>query len=200
VATSTAAILAGGRARRFGGRPKLLLPLGDRRIVDRLLAVLRAVADQVFIVANDRATYAGLGVPVHPDVLAGAGPLGGLHAALRASRSSRTLVVAGDMPFLRVAFLDHLLRAGGAADVAVPRTNDGYQPLCACYRASCASLVERRIAAGTRRLRAAVEAMRRHEIGADDLAPFDPDGTLFFNVNTPADHARALALAACHDR
>ena len=197
---STAAILAGGRARRFGGRPKLLLPLGDRRIVDRLLAVLRAVVDRVFIVANDRATYAGLGVSVHPDVLGGAGPLGGVHAALRRSRSSRTLVVAGDMPSLSTAFLDYLLRAGRSAEVAIPRTGDGYQPLCACYRASCAPLIERRIAAGTLRTSAAVAALRRHEIGADVIAPFDPDGTLFFNVNTPADHARALAIAAYHGR
>ena len=197
---STAAILAGGRARRFGGRPKLLLPLGDRRIVDRLLAVLGAVVDQVFIVANDRATYAGLGVSVHPDVLGGAGPLGGVHAALRRSRSSRTLVVAGDMPFLSTAFLDHLWRAGRSAEVAIPRTDDGYQPLCACYQASCASLIERRIAAGTLRTSGAVDAMRRHEMGADVIAPFDPDGTLFFNVNTPADYARALAIAAYHGR
>ena len=198
---STAAILAGGRARRFGGKPKLLLPLGDRRIVDRLLAALRAVVDQVFIVANDSETYAGLGVPVHPDVLAGAGPLGGVHAALRSSRSSRTLVVAGDMPFLSAPFLDHLLlQARRSVDVAIPRTHDGYQPLCACYRASCARIIERRIAAGALRASAAVQEMRRHEIGADAIAPFDPDGTLFFNVNTPADHARALAIAACHGR
>ena len=198
---STAAILAGGRARRFGGRPKPLLPLGDRRIVDRLLAALRAVADQVFIVANDCETYAGLGVPVHPDVLAGAGPLGGVHAALCASRSCRTLVVAGDMPFVSTAFLDHLLqRASDAVDVAVPRTGEGYQPLCACYRPSCAPVVERRIAAGRLQASDALQELRRYEPAADEMAPFNPDGTLFFNVNTPADHARALALAAYHDR
>ena len=197
---STAAILAGGRARRFGGRPKLLLPLGDRRIVDRLLAALRAVADQVFIVANDRETYAGLGVPVHSDVLTGAGPLGGVHAALRASASARTLVIAGDMPFPDPTFLAHLLSAGRGVDVAVPRTDDGYQPLCACYRAACVPLIERRVAGGALRLVAAVEAMRRHELDAAEVGPFDPDGRLFFNVNTPADHARALALAAYHDR
>lgn len=195
---STAAILAGGRARRFGGRSKLLLPLGDRRIVDRLLAVLGAVVDQVFIVANEPETYAGLGVPVHPDVIAGAGPLGGVHAALRHSSSPRTLVVAGDMPFLRAAFVDRLRRAGGADEVAVPRTGDGYQPLCANYPASCAAALERRIVAGTLGLIAAVRALPRHEMDAEAIAPFDPDGTLFFNVNTPADHARALAIAAHH--
>ena len=198
---STAAILAGGRARRFGGRPKLLLPLGDRRIVDRLLAALRAVADQVFIVANDRKTYTGLGVPVHPDVLAAAGPLGGVHAALTASRSSRTLVVAGDMPFLGPTFLARLLQhANLAVDVVVPRTRDGYQPLCACYRSSCTRVLERRIAAGTLQANAAVREMRRHELGEDEIRPLDPDGTLFFNVNTPGDYARALALAAYHGR
>ena len=198
---STAAILAGGRARRFGGRHKLLLPLGDRRIVDRLLAALRAVADQVFIVADDRKTYAGLGVPVHPDVLAAAGPLGGVLSALTASRSSRTLVVAGDMPFLDPTFLARLLQhASPAIDVAVPRTRDGFQPLCACYRASCMPVIERRIAAGTLQATGAVREMRRHELGEGEIGPLDPGGTLFFNVNTPADYARALALAAYHGR
>ena len=198
---STAAILAGGRARRFGGRPKLLLPLGDRRIVDRLLAALRAVADQVFIVADDHKTYAGLGVPVHPDVLAAAGPLGGVHAALTASRSSRTLVVGGDMPFLDPMFLARLLQhASIPVDVVVPHTRDGYQPLCACYRASCIPVLERRITAGTLQVSEAVREMRRHELDDDQIRPLDPAGTLFFNVNTPADYARALALAAYHGR
>ncbi len=193
---AAAAILAGGRARRFGGRPKPLLPLDGQRIVDRLLAALRAVTDQVFIVANDSETYAGLGAPVHPDVLTGAGPLGGVHAALRVSRSSRTLVVAGDMPFVSAPFLDHLLRcADPAVDVALPRPADGPQPLCACYRPSCAAILERRIAAGALRAADAVLAMRRRELDADEIAPFDPDGVLFLNVNTPADHARARALA-----
>lgn len=197
---STAAILAGGGARRFGGRPKLLLPLGDRRIVDRLLAALRAVTDQVFIVANDCRTYAGLGVPVHPDVLTAAGPLGGVHAALSASRSSRTLVVAGDMPFPSPRFLARLLQnAGPRVDIAVPRTRDGYQPLCACYRASCIPVLERRIATGALQATEALRDLRRHEMGVEEVGPLDPHGTLFFNVNTPADHARALTLAAYHD-
>ena len=34
------------------------------------------------------------------------------------------------------------------------------------------------------------------EIGPEAIRPFDPGGTLCFNINTPADYARALALAA----
>jgi Molybdopterin-guanine dinucleotide biosynthesis protein A len=78
----SAAILAGGRARRFGGADKASLVVGGARIIERQLAALAAVTDDVRIVSNDPARYAALGVRVIPDQIAGAGPLGGLHAAL----------------------------------------------------------------------------------------------------------------------
>lgn len=195
---ATAAILAGGRARRFGGRAKALLPVGGRKIIDRLLAVLRPIADEVLIVANDSGPYSRFGVPVRADRLRESGPLGGVHAALTGSGSPHTLVVAGDMPFLNGPFLEHLLRAGQSADVdvAVPRTGDGPHPLCACYRVSCAAAIERRIAAGALKVSDVLDDVRTRELPAREIAAFDPDGVLLFNVNTPADHARALALAA----
>lgn len=195
---STAAILAGGQARRFGGRPKALLPLGHQRIIDRLLAVLRSVADEVFIVANDRDRYGACGVPVRADVLSDAGPLGGVHAALSSAHSAQILVVAGDMPFVSAPFLEYVLRKGRFVDVAIPRPAEGYQPLCASYRRSCAAVIAQRIGAGTLKVSDVLAETNLHEVGADEIAPFDPHGTLFFNINTPADYARALTLAAYH--
>jgi hypothetical protein len=78
----SAAILAGGRARRFGGADKASLIVGGARIIDRQLGALDTVADDIRIVANEPDRYATLGVRVIPDQIAGAGPLGGLHAAL----------------------------------------------------------------------------------------------------------------------
>ena len=193
---STAAILAGGQARRFGGRRKALLPLGDQRIIDRLLGMLRSIVDEVVIVANDRQHYDALGVPVRADVLTDAGPLGGVHAALAASSAAQTLVVAGDMPFLSAPFLEQVLRSGQFVDIALPRTADGYQPLCASYRASCAAIIERRINARALKVAGLLEETRVHVLGPDEIAPFDPNGMLLFNINTPADYARALTIAA----
>lgn len=191
----TAAILAGGQARRFGGRPKPLLPFGGRRIVDRQLEALRAAADRIAIVTADPDRYGALGVPLWEDLVPGAGPLGGIYTALVRAAAPRTLVVAGDMPFLTPAFLRHLVRAGRGADVALARTADGPQPLCAWYGGACAGVIRRRIERGARKVADLLGEVRVHEIGPDEIAPFDPDGTLFFNVNTPADYERGLALA-----
>ena len=40
------------------------------------------------------------------------------------------------------------------------------------------------------------DAIRVTDIGPSEVAPFDPGGTLFFNVNTPDDYTRANDLAA----
>ena len=191
----TAAILAGGRARRFGGRPKALLPFGDRRIIDRQIAVLDAVADRVAVVTTDRERYGALGIPIWEDLVPGAGPLGGIYTAL-VRAAARTLVVAGDMPFITPAFMRHLEQAGRDADVAVARTADGRHPLCAAYGEACADVIRQSLERGALKVGDLLAKVRVREIGPDELRPFDPDGTLFFNINTPEDYVRGLQLAA----
>ena len=191
----TAAILAGGRARRFGGRPKALLPVGDQRIIDRQIAVLGAVADRVVVVASQRERYAALGIPIWEDLIPDSGPLGGIYTAL-VRAAERTLVVAGDMPFLTPAFMRHLEQAGRDADVAVARTADGRHPLCASYGAACAGVIRQSLDRGALKAGDLLAKVRVREIGPDELRPFDPDGMLLFNINTPEDYARSLQLAA----
>src|SRR5215831_10853748 len=94
----SAAILAGGRARRFGGADKASLIVGGARIIERQLAALATVTDDVRIVSNDPARYAALGVRVIPDRIAGAGPLGGVHAALVDAAPHGVIVLACDLP------------------------------------------------------------------------------------------------------
>ena len=192
----TAAILAGGRARRLGGRSKALLPIGDQRIIDHQIAVLRTVADELAIVAADADRYGALGVPVWVDLIPDSGPLGGIYTALVNATSSHTLVVASDMPFVTASFLKYLVRVGQDVDVAIPRTTDGHQPLCACYAGTCVSVVRRHIESGTLKVTDLLSELSVHEIGPAELQPFDPDDRLFFNVNTPDDYDRCVKLMA----
>ena len=194
----TAAVLAGGRGRRLGGRHKALLTLGDGPIIDRQLQILRSVVTRVAIVANDHARYEYLGVPVWPDVQPGAGPLGGILTAMTHASDMATLVVAGDMPFLTSTFLRYLVERGRKAadvDIVVPCPDDGYQPLCALYRPQCLDVIRRHIDAGSLKVTDVLPELRVCELTSDELAPYDPDGTLFFNVNTAEDYSRGQAIA-----
>ena len=196
---STAAILAGGRARRLGGRPKALLPLGKRRIIDRQINALRPVVDEIVVIANDPEIYAECGIPVRTDMLPGHGPLSGLHTALLAANSVQVLVLGGDMPFVTTGFLKFLLEQGRGVELGIPYSTRGYQPLCASYQRTCAAAVERQINSSTLRMGELIHHVDTQTLSRNDIAPFDPDGTLFFNVNTSADYARALGLGAYYD-
>jgi molybdopterin-guanine dinucleotide biosynthesis protein A len=190
---TAAAILAGGRATRFDGRDKSALAFGADRLLDRQIAVLRQVVDALVIVTTQPERYRGLDVPVATDAVPNGGALGVLYTALSVSPAAQTLVVACDMPFLTAPFLRFLAEAGRDVDLAIPRTAAGYEPLCASYARACLGPVKARLDAGRFKLAGLVTAdLRVRELGPDELAPFDPDQTLFVNVNTPDDYARAV--------
>lgn len=187
-----AAILAGGRARRLGGIDKSALAVGGPRILDRQLAVLRRVADPIFVVGRTGQPLPD-GVRAVPDAVPGAGALGGIYTAIVASPHERTLVVACDMPFLTAPLIERL--AAEDADIVIPRTTRGYEPLCAIYAKACSQGMRERIGHGDLRASILPIGVRIAELGPDVLAALDPDGLLFVNINTPHDYARARNLA-----
>ena len=188
-----AAILAGGQGRRMQGENKALLRIGGERIVDRQLRSLRDIAAPVFIVAGDPAPFADLGVDIFPDLLPGAGPMGGVHTALTSSPCARTIVVACDLPYLPIPLLRRLAEPSDA-QLVIPRSERGLEPLCAAWSASAAGVLARRIQSGELKMAAVVEELRVEVIEPADLASFDPDGLLLVNVNTPHDYERARRI------
>jgi molybdopterin-guanine dinucleotide biosynthesis protein A len=213
----TAAIIAGGQARRLGGRDKAALRIGGTSILERQIAALHGLVGHIFIVANDPDRFRAAGVPVVPDLSPGSGALGGVYTAVSAATGDRTLVVACDLPFLTRGLLARLIEVGRAADIAVPHGASGLQPLCATYSRACLPELRRRVEAGQLRIadliRHAGEAGARMpaarsggsseiaasdlhvvELRADELARLGDEEVMFFNVNTPADYARAEQL------
>jgi len=196
----TGVILAGGRATRFGGTPKGLAHVGGVRIVDRVADALRAVCDDLLLVANhaDASTWLP-DVQVARDLRPGLGALGGLHAALTHARGA-ALVVAWDMPFVPGSLLDVLLEALRDAahddvDAVVPLGADGPEPLCALYTRPCLRAAEQLLDTGERRARALAESVRTRWLDADEVARHGDPNVLFLNVNTPEDLATAEALS-----
>ena len=185
----SAAILAGGRATRFGGRDKGALVVDGRTIRDRQLAMLSAVADEVLIVA-----------PGHvADVFPGCGPMGGVHAAVSAARHDAVFVIACDMPFVTAPFAAHLLGLAEHADVVVPRTERGFHPLCAVYTRACLEPLARRLEAGSLKMQTLLDDVRVRVVETDEIDAFGDRERLLANINSPADYAGLEALH-CHER
>lgn len=191
------AILAGGRASRFGGAAKGLERVGDVRIIDRIAGALGEMADATLLVTSvpDSAQWLP-GARVVPDLHPGVGSLGGLHAALAHADGADVLVVAWDMPFVSAPLLAALRTRGEAGDVdaVLPRSESGAggEPLCAWYAGRCLAVAEALVRAGERRAGALAASVRTARL---DPAPFGDPARLFANVNTPDELARAGALA-----
>lgn len=193
----TGAILAGGSASRFSGAPKGLERVGGRRIIDRVADALRDVTDDLLLIANDAEASAWLpGVSTRPDVIAGQGSVGGIHAAL-VHAATPVLVVAWDMPFVPAALLDRLRAAGRGCDVSVPESGSprGIEPLCAWYAPSCVAAIERALRDGDHRAMGFHAQVRVARLPADLVAAYGDPVWMFMNVNTREELARAEAHA-----
>ena len=197
----TGAILAGGRATRYGGAPKGLELVGGQRIIDRVATVLRGCTKDLLVVANDPASDAWMpGVRVVSDIIPNAGSLGGIHAAL--THAGRAVIaVAWDMPFVPETLLRALIAAGGDADVVVPESGSrrGVEPLCAFYGPACIPAIERRIADGDHRVIGFYEEVRVVHLPADEVARFGDPGVMFMNINSPDELGQAERYVATPD-
>jgi molybdenum cofactor guanylyltransferase len=180
------AILAGGQAARFGGRDKSALLVDGRSILDRQLAELSSVTDDVMIVGGAHAT-------IH-DVVPGCGPLGGLHAALTKARGDAVFVVACDMPYVTAALARYLLSLAGDVDAVVPRTERGYHPLCAVYARACLEPAAVRLAERRLALRELLAEVNTRVVTEEELRRVGAPSRLLANVNTPAEYASLEAL------
>lgn len=201
--TCAAAILAGGRATRLHGADKGSLVVGGRTIRDRQIEVLHALVDEIFLIGtvadpfpDDHAAVSRVA-----DLTPGQGPLGGIQTALhRAGDAECTLIVACDLPFLSRPFLAFLLARAldgeGSADVVVPRSGDRLHPLCATYNRRVREMVDRRVASGALAVQALFDDVRVDVVEPEVVTTFDPEGVMFWNVNTPDEYERACARAA----
>lgn len=192
----TGVIQAGGKSTRMGGRPKALIELGGRRIIDRVASVLRAVTDDALIVTNTPDLYASLGLPMVPDVFPDHGSLGGLYSGLRAAPGDAAFTVACDMPFLVPEVARLVIERAGDADVVLPRVGGQFETLHACYAKSCLGPMESRLRRGQLRIVGFFDEVRVLAIAEEEVARFRAPDLVFMNVNTPDELARARQVAA----
>lgn len=189
----TAAVLAGGQSRRMG-QDKALLEVDGRSLIEYVLDVTTALADETLIVASERPEYEQFGCRVVPDKFPRSGSLGGIYSALSESSSDYCLVLACDMPFVNAKLLGYMAQVERTYDVLVPslpgeRSDQGdgetLETLHAIYSRACLPAIERQLNAGVFKVIGFFSEVNVMKLPEEVIQEYDPQFLSFFNTNTP---------------
>ena len=195
-------ILAGGLATRMGGGDKCLLPLGDARVIDHVIARIAPQVAGLALNANGDATrFADVLPTVLPDPVPGfAGPLAGVLAGLDWAAdqgASHVVSVAADTPFFPP---DLVVRLHSAIEddhpialAATPHADHGNtrHPTFGLWPVALRDDLRSALQDGLRKV---VLWTDRHGAATVMFGTVGHDP--FFNINTPDDLTKACAMLA----
>jgi molybdopterin-guanine dinucleotide biosynthesis protein A len=182
---------------RYGGENKAFLRVGGARILDRLFAAYTDLFDEIILVTNNPLEFLEWDAMIVSDLFPVRSSLTGIHAGLFYASNPFAFFTACDTPFLKkeviATVLEHI---DPAADLVVPQTSAGLEPLCAAYSKRCLKPAEDHLRLNKLKIQMALNKCRIKRIPEERLRARDPDLVSFFNVNTPQDLARAEELLA----
>ena len=193
------AILAGGLARRMGGRDKPLLSLAGRPVLEHVVDRLRPQVAVLILNANGApGRFAAYGMPVVPDTMPGhLGPLAGVLAAMEWVSNhypdiEQLVTVPCDTPLLPGNLVDRLSDAPRqlGADLACAVSAGRRHPVVALWPVRLRRELRDALAGeGVRKVDEWAGRYRRADV------QFDAEGVdPLFNINSPEDMAAAEAL------
>ncbi len=188
------------------GRDKLELSLGGERLLARIARQLRPHFGDLIAISSRAEAFEGLDYRIIPDTLAIGGPLAGLHAGLKASKSEWVYLVACDMPFFSLPWVETLEARITEAQKSPPplpiavaaKAGAFFEPFHAFYSTSFATDIEQALtmpesSASQEPRRITIQTLARSK-GVDlvdGIETITASLPLFMNLNTPADIARA---------
>ena len=182
----TGIILAGGKNSRMGTN-KAFLEINGIRLIDNILAIYQKVFSEIIIVTNDPLSYTEFSdTIIVTDIYKEKGALGGIYTGLFYATYNYSFVAACDMPFLNEDFIIYLTgQVDNKHDIIVPQLPEGFQPLHAIYSKNCLSHIKKLLSVDKLKIAGFYKEVRLFPIAEEKIKPFNKDGRLFLNINTP---------------
>ena len=191
-----AIVLAGGKSTRLG-RDKASEPLLGRPLLQHVIDRVSAVVDEIVVVCargqQPPRVTSKAALSTVEDAYPETGPLGGICTGLAATRASRALAVACDMPLLSAALISELFERSRSCDVVMP-VLEYPEPLHAVYSHACEEPMRHKLAAGQYKITGFLGAVKVCYVREDECRAFDPEGHSFLNVNTEERLAHAAEI------
>ena len=183
----TGIILSGGKNSRMGVN-KAFLEMNGVRLIDHILSVYRKIFSEIIIVTNEPLAYTEFpDTMIVTDIYKGKGSLGGIYTGLFYARNDYAFVAACDMPSLNIDFILFMMEQIGNYEIVVPELSEGFQALHAIYSRRCLPAIKKMILADKLKISGLFKDIRSSKITEDKIKPFNQDGRLFLNLNTPED-------------
>ncbi len=176
------------------GKDKAVISFRGEMLLQRILEIVANVAEEILIVGPSNKKYHSPDIKIKPDLIPNRGPMGGLYTGLAEASHPAVGAVACDMPFVNAQLLAHQrnILFSENVDVVVPATPRGLEPLHAVYRReTCLPIVKEALDQGKERLISWYSEVKVRVLTRDEIKPFDPDGLIFLNINTPEELFRA---------
>ncbi len=182
------AILSGGENKRFGGKSKSEMILGDKTIFLLMIEILTTIFDEIIIVTNNPEKYKGHdNFKIVGDQFVKAGPLGGLHAAMKTSTKDAVFAFACDMPFLDKKIIEKQINLFSEikCQALVPEVDKYTEPLHSIYSNSQLKVLEEFLTENRDyAVRAYLKRIDVHYLNMDRNADTI---RAFTNINSPSD-------------
>ncbi len=188
--TLTAIVLAGGKSSRMG-EDKALLTWEGVPLLQRVCSVAASCAETVYVVTPWPERYQHLDlshsqfIPEVP-ITSSQGPLVGFAQGLTQVQTEWVLLLACDLPKLRVEVLQawaaELDNVEDEAIATLTQHSKGWEPLCGFYRRRCLAQLLEFINQGGRSFQQWLQHYPVH------ILPL-PAPSILFNCNTPEDWA-----------
>jgi molybdopterin-guanine dinucleotide biosynthesis protein A len=128
------------------------------------------------------------------DIIKEKGALGGIYTGLFYTISSHAFVSACDMPFLNRGFIEYMVERAAGYDIVVPKPADGFQPLHAIYSKRCLPFIKKVLLTDNLKVTSFYRGLKTLTIPEDVIRSYDPEGRMFFNINTREDLERISSL------
>jgi len=186
-----AVILAGGLSRRMG-RDKLTLTLDGATLLESIVNRFAEEFEDVFVSVADIGKYPGIAARKIADILPGAGPISGLHAALTTLPGDGVFMSAADLPYACPRAAKRIIELSEGYDACIVKLPDGkLEPLFGYYRKSllpgCFDLIK----SGNNRMSALISGADARFVTPEELGALWSD-KLILNINYPEDYEKLV--------
>ena len=189
-------ILAGGNARRIGGKGKAFINLSGKPLIYHSIENIKNQVSTLSINARNIEDYSSFNYPVILDQFIeekdGSGPLAGILAAINWAKELKNndyvATIPVDIPFLPKDFITRMLLEVNIykPSVAIASSNNRHHPVAALWSVELSKKLQKALIKGIRKIDVFTSNLDTISVDwkYDNLDPF-------FNVNTPEDLAFA---------